>query len=387
MNYNHAGKNNSTIAIQVMCAIVFVLFSFVWLFCFQAELLTMSQHVLSNGVTHYNSVVGTVVIILVLLIVQFLVYGFIRLNKRFHALTYMPSIYILAFLTSSELNNDGSFSYGLNIWWSILVFVIWGVLVFLARQYEVVEYNKSYSIISRPMWINLLVMSLMFIFLTSVSNTDAVFHYRLKMEGALLEKQYKKALTIGQESLETDADLQMLRMYALSREKLLGEKLFEYPIVGTSNQMLPTNGQTKMLFYPVDSLYRFMGGKPSKPMEPMLYIKLLANKDTIVSKQVADYRLCGLLIDKNIDQFAKEISKYYPIDDNLPRHYKEALILYTHQRSTPVLEYHNSVTDENWRNMQELENKYPDYTERKGKVYDLYRPTYWYYYKYCKTQK
>jgi len=384
MNYNHSRKNNSTIAVQVMCAIVFILFSFVWLFCFQSELLAMSQHMLSNGVTRYNPVVGTVIIIVVLMIVQLVVYGFTRLNKRFHALTYVPSMFLLAVLTSCHLNSDGSLDYGINIWLSIFVILFWGIFVFFAKQYQTVEYNQSYSLFSRPMWINMLLMSLQIICLTSAANTNAVFHYRLKIEGLLQEAKYDKALKIGDESLESDADLQMVRMYALSREKALGEKLFQYPIVGTSGQMLPTNGQTKMLFYPVDSLYRYLGGKPSEAMEPMRYIELLVRRDSIVPKQVADYRLCGLLIDKDIDRFAREVGKFYSINKQLPRHYKEALTLYRHLRSTPVLEYHDPVTDENWRNMQELEKKYPNFMERKGKVSELYGTTYWYYYNYCK---
>ncbi len=367
-----------------MCAIVFILFSFVWLFCFQSELLMMCQHVLSNGVTHYHPVVGTVVIIVVLLLIQILFYGITGLSKRFHALTYVPSMLFLAVLTSVGLNADGTLDYGTNLWLTILVLCLWGLLVFLARQYQTVENNLSYSFFSRPMWINLLLMALQIICLTSVANTNAVFHYRLKVEGALSKAQYKEALRVGEESLESDPDLQMLRMYALSRQNLLGDKLFEYPVVASSSQMLPTDGRTKMLFYPLDSLYRYLGGRPSVPMEPMHYIELLVRRDSIVPKPVADYRLCGLLIDREIDQFAREVAKFYPVDAHLPRHYKEALTLYRHLRSTPVIEYRDPVTDEDWRNLQELEKKYPDYTERKGKVNELYHATYWYYYDYCK---
>ena len=50
---------------------------------------------------------------------------------------------------------------------------------------------------------------------------------------------------------------------------------------------------------------------------------------------MADYRLCALLLDKNLPQFVDEISRYYPavadsVDDiraALPRAYREALAI------------------------------------------------------------
>ena len=145
--------------------------------------------------------------------------------------------------------------------------------------------------------------------------------------------------------------------------------------------MLPTNGQTHMLFCPTDSIYRFLGARPAAPMEPMRYLELLGRDSTAIS-QVADYRLCGLLIDRQIDRFAREVGKYYTLDDQLPKHYREALVLYSHLRSNPVVVYRHSVTEEDWRNLQELERQYPDPSERKVKVAEDFQNTYWYFYEY-----
>jgi hypothetical protein len=40
------------------------------------------------------------------------------------------------------------------------------------------------------------------------------------------------------------------------------------------------------------------------------------------------------------------------------------------------------VADEDWKNLQELEQAYPDKAERKGKVAERYKGSYWYYYFY-----
>ena len=385
MNYNHPLINGSIITIRVMCAIVFFLFSFSWLFFFQADQLAMTQHVLSSGLTRYNPLIGALVITGLLMILQKGINYFVRLEKRSHALTYVPSMMLLALV--SEVSQQIESGDGVSLWiWvlPVLVLLVWGAVVWVARLAQEVEQDRNFTLFSRPMWINALVMALQIICVAWIGNTNAVYHYRMQTETLLADGKYQKALEVGKRSLESDANLLMLRMYALARENALGEKLFEYPITANVEQMLPTSGRTRMYFCPEDSLYRFLGGRPAEAMTPMHFLDLLERRDSVVSRQVADYKLCGLLIDRQIDRFASEIGKYYSLDDRLPKHYREALVLYTHSRSNPVVVYHHAVTDEDWRNLQELERRFPDATERKGRVEDEYHETYWYYYKYLK---
>jgi hypothetical protein len=97
---------------------------------------------------------------------------------------------------------------------------------------------------------------------------------------------------------------------------------------------------------------------------------------------VADYVLCGCLIDRDIDAFARLLPQFYTVDDSLPRHYREALTLYTHQSSLPVVVYHDAVMDQDWEDLQKLRKEYASPNERKGKVAERYRGSYWYYYLY-----
>ena len=118
MNYNHPLKNGSTVTIRVMCAIVFLTFSFCWLYFFQSDQLAMTQHVLSGGLTHYNSILGTLIIIAVLMLLQLLVFRVFRLTKRSHALTYVPSMMLLALISeaSRQIQSGG----GLSVWIFVL---------------------------------------------------------------------------------------------------------------------------------------------------------------------------------------------------------------------------------------------------------------------------
>ena len=148
--------------------------------------------------------------------------------------------------------------------------------------------------------------------------------------------------------------------------------------------ILPTSGVTRFVRYPTDSLYRSFGARPARQMLPTTYLKALPA--TSMSK---DYQLCGLLIDRKLDDFVSLLLSSSSSGDSLdtarlPLHYREALTLYNHLRRHPVLIYRNPVMEEDFRNLQELERKYPDATERQGKVEDLYGLTYYYYYKYAK---
>ena len=383
MNYNHPLKNGSTVTIRVMCAIVFVLFSFCWLFFFQSDQLAMTQHVLSGGLTHYNALWGTLIIIAVLMLLQLIIYRIIRLNKRSHALTYVPSMMLLALV--SEVSRQIESGEGVSGWiWvlPVIVLLVWAGVAAVAKLVQEIESDRDFSLFSRPMWINALLMALQIICVAWIGNTNAVYHYRMQTETLLADGKYQKALEVGRRSLESDANLLMLRMYALARENALGERLFEYPISANVEQILPTSGRTRMYYCPEDSLWRFLGGRPAEAMTPMHFLDLLERRDSIVPRQVIDYKLCGLLIDRQIDRFAREIGKYYKLDERLPKHYREALVLYTHSRSNPVVTYHHAVADEDWRNLLELERRYPNPTERKGRVEDQYHGTYWYYYRY-----
>lgn len=383
MNYNCPTNNNSTIIVKWMCAIVFLVFSFLWLYSFQADVLAAFQHVMSDGRTHYNRLVGAVLITLLLQVLQLLTYSIFRLKNRGHALTYFPSMLVLALISAISIDVQQSFHWGL--WWILvpLALIVWAAVCLVVKFIQNVEPDKNMSVFfTRPMWINMLVLFLMMLGVATISNTNVVFHYRMRAETCLLEGDYEGAIDVGLESLESDANLQMIRMYVMARRGELGERLFHYPIVGGSSVMLPTSGATHFVRYPTDSLYRTFGARPAHQMHPNTYLKALSHRPPVTR----DYELCGLLIDRKLDEFVEKLRFYYAsgdsLDTNLPKHYREALTLYNHLRRHPVLIYRNSIMEEDYQNLQELEKKYPNDTERKGKVEDWYGHTYWYYFKY-----
>jgi len=382
MNGRFNNTRNSTV--MWMCAIVFLLFSFLWLYGFQADVLAAVQHVMSGGRTQYKPLFGAVLITGLLQMLQLLVSSVFRLTNRGHALTYFPSLLCLALI--SVVNTDIAQSYSWGLWWLLVLLALaaWAGICLVVRYIQNVEPDRSATVLfSRPMWINMLVLLLMMVGVAWVSNTNAVFHYRMRAETCLLKGDYAGALDVGSKSLESDADLQMIRMYAMARRGELGDRLFHYPVAVGSRVMLPTSGESHFVRYPVDSLYHVFGARPARPMLPTTYLKVLSNQRDVIR----DYTLCGLLIDRQLDDFVEKLQLYYAADDSintslLPKHYREALMLYNHLRRHPKLHYRESVMEEDYNNLQELEKTYLDETERQVKVEDVYGDTYWYYYKY-----
>lgn len=397
MNYNNVNTDNSTVFLRLMCAIVFTLFSWCYLYYFQADVIAVAQHVLSGGTTCYDKLIGTLLLTALLLVIQLLVYSICGLKNSLHALTYLPSAVILAMLTniSSDIDRFRSFSG----WYIALpaLLILSGGIIFMAAKLQSKYKDTSCHLFSRTMWISMLLLVCMFVGVCSMSTTNAVFHYRVKAERCLLENDYQGVLETGQQSLETDSCLTMIRAYALACRGELGEKLFTYPVHCSGNALVPMpvdsasltgghdNISTRFVLYPVKRFYARLGACPAAPMKTIDYLHLLEQRGKAKSV-VRDYILAVHLVDRNLDEFVKELCKYYnstdSVADALPRHYREALTLYRHLRTTPVVQYHDEVAEADFKDFQALLRKYDTETERKLNAYEYYFGSYWYYYEF-----
>ncbi len=383
MYFQLSHKKNSTITTQVMCAIVFCLFSFIWLYWTQVDVLTVAQHAFSNGQTHYDRTVGAILITLVLQLMQKVVFRFAKLDKHAHALTYVPSMLMLALICKYTPEMSVSYPWISTLLLVVIVLLVWSASLWMAHQMlPFVSEKGNTGVFSRRNWVNMLTMAGMMLMVAGVSNTNAVFQFRSHAELAIGQGDYKEALRTGSRSNETDVSLTMLRAYALSKENLLGEKLFEYPIEGRGQDLLPLPGsKSRLLILPKDSLYFHLGARPIGIHSMKRYLDLL-EKDSLATHAVADYRLCALLIDKKISAFVHYLPQYYDLNEYLPKVYREALTLYVHSTQHPVIEFSHEVMNEDWKNFQALVRAVQSKKEKDARLYELYASSYWYYYFY-----
>ncbi|MCR4959127.1 MAG: DUF6057 family protein [Prevotella sp.] len=380
-----AGRNqyrkSGTITTQAVCALSFFVFSFCWLYFFQSDVLAVGQHVLSGGKTHYNQLVGALLITLVLFLLQQVVHAFARLSRRSHALTYFPSMLVLTVLSCISPDIDRHFSFGPWVWVTPLLIAVWLALVWLGRQiYPFAnDLKESTGIFSRRMWMNVMLMVAMMIGVALFGNTNAVFHYTAHAEASLARDDTDEALRVGARSLETDENLTMLRIFALSKKGQLADRLFEYAIRGTSADMLPLQGsKSRLRLMPDSILWSHFGRQPLPGMTVSTYLDSLAT-DTLATPAHRDYRLMGQLIDRKLDAFVGTLPHYYPLTaDSLPLHYREALQLYQHQHDTILCR--DSLMHLRFRKFLRYDSIYPNPRERKIRTEEEFSDTYWYYY-------
>jgi len=411
-------RSQPSTLIRVVCAILFLLFTFAWLFWFQADVLAVAQHGLSQGKTHYNPMVGAIISTGVLMLLQIVVYGLTRLSRGAHALTYFPSFLLLAFLSRICY----PFHCGACPWIMLAVLVLWvGVVIVIRKLGAFGSHERGETgLFSRRVWVNVLQMAVMMLGVALVSNTNAVGHFKAHAETAIIEGDMDEALNVGRRSLETDESLTMLRIFALAQQGQLAERLFEYPVCGSSIDMLPMKGSKAALqLMPDTILWDSFGVRPDSIVirndsalqvalqkddaQPQPYICETAyarsmytgqyldslEHDSLATQLYRDYRLMGFLIDRRLDSFVVRLPHYYAINDSLPRHYREALVLSQHlsaQRNDSLQGLSSSTYDRDsaltisFHDYLRYDTLYAKKSERRLRLEGSFRGTYWYYY-------
>lgn len=356
-------SKNSTVIIQVICAVIFCTFSFFYLYFYQADILTATQHILSNGATHYNRAIGSFIIIVVLQLLQLTVFALSGLNKHTHALTYFPSFLVLTVLTSANFYQPDNIL-GLWKWIIIPLLVVYGGIIIVVKKFHSLESNKQSKNFCSPLiWTNLLILVVMCFLTGALSNSNSIQHYRAKIERHLEKRDYKEALLVGAKSPDTDASLVMLRAYALAKEGLLGERIFEYPLIGESTVLEPNKKGVSTLFYPQLEIQRFISGKAAD-----------------------DYRLCAYLLNKDLISFSSSVKQCYDLrSDTLPKHYCEALVLCNRKLYTKKTGYRNEVMEADFEDFQKLRAISNPY-QRHSAIKKAYGNTYWYFFYYGRKE-
>lgn len=383
-NSNRNLEDGSATVVRTVCAIVFLLFVAIYVFFYQEDTLALTQHILSGGATIYSRVIGGIIITIVLALLHFTTAKVMRTKPLcIYALSCFPSLYILAMLTDFDTSQPLS----PWRWWAILMplaaAVWWGVVYFLGEllRYRCSDIRHEEGYLARTLGCNIFILAAMMIGVGLLSNSNDITHYRLRMERLLMHGEYAKALEVGKASDKTDASLTMLRVFALAHEGRLGDELFKYPVRGTSASIVPELSDGKMLMLSPDSVYRMLGAIPRHGQTTKNYLKAIV-KSGQATKAAIEYQLCGMLIDKDLDGFVNLLMKTHKIDDTLPLHYREALILYTHRRSSPKVVYSNTVMDTDYDDMQRLEAETKSPGERRIQIYKQFSGTYWEYFDY-----
>lgn len=365
----------------VGCGLLFSIFSFVFLYVFQQDVLEALHYSLAHGKTVFAPLGSAVVITIVLVLLRWGVNSLLGLKGKVRSLSYFPSFLVLCALTG--IGRD-VYMAGYHTCWNWLLPVL--LLVFACAGYWLRrifrnKLNEEGSVTSLILW-NVFFILMMCLMTVTFSNTDRTFHHELQAERALRHKDYHKVLEVGKRSLEASRTLTALRAIAMVRSNQLGDKLFEYPQYYHSDGLFFSNDSTTLLRYTNDSIYYILGARPytGEPRKEFLYN--ICHKGT-GRFTALHYYLASLLLDKQVEEFAKEISLAYEKGDTLPRYYREAMLLYQQETSDTTLW---NVRD------QEMLEKYHEFQKHheegqlkisdKNRLRKNFGNTYWWYF-YC----
>ena len=122
----------------VVCGLLFSVFSFVYLYVFQREMLEALHYSLAHGKTHFAPAVSAIVITLILLLLRWGVNSLLGLKGYVRALSYVPSFLVLCALTDVGRDVYTSSYHSYWVWlFPLLVIVFIGVTYWLRGVFRI----------------------------------------------------------------------------------------------------------------------------------------------------------------------------------------------------------------------------------------------------------
>ena len=366
--------------IRHTCSVFFLCFCFGYLYFMQGELLAEAQYVFSHGITHYSILIGAIIITLVLWLMQWLIARFVSFPTRCFTLTYLPSFLVLAVLTGLSRQRVAEASFTPWHWLAPLILLLWVLFVYVMNRlttsrgtgHKVSTADRNEQGIGRDLWPNYFIFLAMMLICGITNPADDVWHYELKAERLILEQRYEEAAQVGIEGEANSPRLNSLRHYALVRQdpSRLPDDIFLYPQpYGLEGLLQLSDTSRRLERLTATDITAWLGAHAvdtRMPLDRFLQLGLrleqahldsllavdslyLANASDSIRHQhagavgtlrrhvraTADYRLCALLLKKDLPQFLAEIPEYYPqvadtLDEvraSLPRAYRQALAI------------------------------------------------------------
>lgn len=363
---------------QWVCAALFALFSFLFIYCFQGELLALMQDHLSDGITKSNKLLAALIITALLMLLQWVINRYSKLHGSWEALSYIPSCLLLALITDV---NDGTMVYSLYKWLLgvPLCVVLYIGVVWLNRMLDSVNKKDMFGVL----WPNMLTLSLLFVLTGQIANSAPAPHMELAAWSYLHDYKYDKVLEVGRRSDDCNAELTALRNLAMAKTGQLGERLFYYPQRNGADGLIYNRYAKQSKAYGAAEFYRHLGGNiPYGGESGRAYAQRMAMKND--SAIYRDMYLAALLLDKDLDAFVNETAAMAQAEGVLPTHYQEAWMLYNMLNpDSPVAFVPDSTVAAKFNAYRALRTEYnDDAVAAENLCRRKFGNTYWCYYDY-----
>ncbi|MBR5456039.1 MAG: hypothetical protein IKU76_03695 [Bacteroidaceae bacterium] len=379
-------RNNSEIRLQRVvayyCATLFALFSFSFMAFYQAPLLEMLYDHVATGKLEFNAFVVSAVVTAFLTLLAIWLNRFARFQREWTAMAYLPSSLILAFITDI----DRSVYTGEWSAWGWIATFMTGMFLYLFFSFVLnrmlFEKIKDLAMsTNRIIWRNLILLVILFSAVGMLSSSDGNIKRESFVASYLKKGDLAKALNVGYEALEASKELTALRAFVMSKEGSLGERLFEYPQYYGAGGLLPAKAQNSPLV--PDSVFAMLGDVPRDKERPVDYFERVAAYDSAATV-AKDYYLSALLLEKRLPDFKECLYQFCDtVDvDRLPKHYREALFLYSTLEPEYSVEFLSDSMSVAFDSLRSIEARYDDIITRNNYVRRDFGRTYWWYFLY-----
>ncbi len=270
------------------------------------------------------------------MLIQHLVSKLPYLSGRWYAFTYAPSFVLLAVLTSLSRNTIQHFTFGSWLWILPVFAAVYVAFLMLMRRMPDASIAQGDYTIGRYLWTNFATLLIMMLLCGNNASAHDAYLYELKAEQLLIEGDYEGASHVGDKSLEVSPRLNQLRMYALARQGLLGERLFDYPQPFAERSLiLFDDTSTRLSRFTSKDIQESLGAWANSSVNNVdQYLDLLRhNPATSNNALLGDYVLSSKLLQGDLRGFNSFVKKYHPelsepsVVTTMPRAYREALLL------------------------------------------------------------
>ncbi len=381
MKYTSANTKRTAQTIPFVCGSLFAAFSFLYLYLLQSDLLAFLQFRLSGGQTHYNPLVGALLITFVLTLVGIGLQCLFSLPIRALVLAWLPPCFLLLILTGWDVASGTNDiiclpSLGRLILLAVLV-VLYLLALYLSHVFR--DATSERAMFSAHLTPNLLTLVLAFAVVGIMGNTSSPLQYELEMERLLDAERCADALEVGEHALVTSPRLSAMRCYALSREGKLGEQLFAYSLNRGSAQILPSADEPVREYDIVPRICQHIGVEPCIAHSNIVpYLENAYERDTLASPVLREYLLAALLLERRLPRVAELLSG--DSSATFPTHYREALMLYAAQDTTFRLPFSDKPMQKALRDFKKEMRRKDTPTKPEDRLRKHYARTYWYYY-------
>ena len=362
--------------IRIICAVLFAIFSFLYIYMLQGELLALVQDHLAQGQTSNNTFVTALLVTLLLIALQFLLNRVGQLHGKFEALSYLPSCVLLALITKV----DNTYTYSWRQWVVALVFVavIYLLCVWLCKN----TFESRDTKFLRQLTPNLGVLTLLFLFTGWYGNNVPAEQMELAAWKHTHAERYDKVLEVGKRSDDCNVELTALRNLALAKTGQLGTKLFAYPQPYGSAGLMMNRYNVQTPSYGAKEFYNALGTTPyGGESATAFYHRMMVKTDSAIYR---DMYLSALLLDRNLEDFVAQTTKDQAVESigSAPVHYQEAWLIYNEQHPfTPIAFVPDVAVAQRYHDYLALREEHasePIVLQNLSKR--QFGDTYWYYY-------